>query len=315
MTATATRPEPTRTETPLALLAAVGAVVLWASAFVVIRTTGQHLSPGAMTLGRLLAAAAVITPFALRRVPGRRLPRGRDWWLVAAYGVLWFAAYTTSVNAAELQLDAGTTALLVNVAPVIITGYAMLRMGERISAALVIGLIIAFAGTALIAAGQHWAAGSAQPRSLVGVGLALLAAVLYAIGTLTQKAALRRIDPVPATWLGCLIGTAVCLPFAPSLITELAVAPPSAIAGMIYLGVFPTALGFTLWAYALTRMPASRLSVSSYLVPAVAVLLAWLILGELPTPLALAGGALCLAGVGVSRLNRTIRWSAITGRD
>ncbi|WP_246186693.1 DMT family transporter [Microlunatus speluncae] len=310
MTATIASPDQTRTDSPLAMLAAVGAVVLWASAFVVIRMTGPHLSPGALTLGRLLAAVAVITPFALRRVSGRRLPRGRDWWLVAAYGVLWFAAYTTSVNAAELQLDAGTTALLVNVAPVIVIGFAALRMGERISAPLVIGLIIAFTGTAMIAAGQQFATGQpGQPRSLVGVGLALLAAVLYAVGTLTQKAALRRTDPVSATWLGCLIGTAVCLPFAPTLITELAAAPPAAIIGTVYLGIFPTALGFTLWAYALTRMPASRLSVSSYLVPAVAVLLAWLLLAELPAPLALVGGALCLAGVGVSRLNRSIRRS------
>lgn len=305
MTATTSSPDRAQTDTPssLALLAAVGAVVLWASAFVVIRMVGPHLSPGAMTLGRLVAAALVITPFALWRGAGRRLPRGRDWWLVAAYGVLWFAAYTTSVNAAELQLDAGTTALLVNVAPVIITAYATLRMGERISAPLVIGLIIAFGGTALIAVGQQLAGGQpGQPRSLVGVGLALLAAVLYAIGTLTQKAALRRSDPVPATWLGCLIGTVACLPFAPALITELTVAPPSAVIGVLYLGIFPTALGFSLWAYALTRMPAGQLSVSSYLVPAVAVLLAWLILGELPAPLALVGGALCLAGVGVSRL-------------
>lgn len=292
-------PAPTRTGHRLAALAALGAVVLWASAFVVIRTTGQHLSPGAMTLGRLAVATLVITPFALRRGIRSRLPRGRDWWLVVAYGVLWFAIYTTSVNAAELHLDAGTTALLVNLAPVIITGYATLRMGERLSLPLVLGLVVAFTGTALIAAGQQ-----GQVRSLLGVALALLAAVLYAIGTLTQKAALRRTDPLTVTWLGCVIGTVVCLPFAPMLITELAAAPTSAVLGIGYLGVFPTALGFTLWAYALTRTPASQLSVSSYLVPAVAVLLGWLILGELPTLLGLVGGTLCLAGLGLSRLRR-----------
>ncbi|GAB3766682.1 DMT family transporter [Microlunatus parietis] len=292
-------PDPTRTDGRLAPVAALGAVVLWASAFVVIRTTGQHLSPGAMTLGRLVAATLVITPFVLRPGIRARLPRGRDWWLVAAYGVLWFATYTTSVNAAELHLDAGTTALLVNLAPVIITGYATLRMGERLSLPLVLGLVVAFAGTALIAAGQQ-----GHTRSLLGVGLALLAAVLYAVGTLTQKAALRRTDPLTVTWLGCVIGTVACLPFAPMLITELATAPVSAILAVGYLGVFPTALGFTLWAYALTRTPASQLSVSSYLVPAVAVLLAWLLLGELPNPLALVGGALCLAGLGLSRLRR-----------
>lgn len=301
-TATTAVPAPARTDNRLAPVAALGAVVLWASAFVVIRTTGQHLSPGAMTLGRLVAATLVITPFVLRSGLRGRLPRGRDWLLVAAYGVLWFAIYTTSVNAAELHLDAGTTALLVNLAPVIITGYATLRMGERLSLPLVLGLVVAFTGTALIAAGQQ-----GHTRSLLGVALALLAALLYAIGTLTQKSALRRTDPLTVTWLGCVIGTVACLPFAPMLITELATAPPSAILGVGYLGVFPTALGFTLWAYALTRTPASQLSVSSYLVPAVAVLLGWLLLGELPTVLALVGGALCLAGLGLSRLNRSPR--------
>lgn len=303
MTVTTTTAGRARTGSTLALLAALGAVLLWASAFIVIRTTGQHISPGAMALGRLLVAAVVITPFALaRRGRPLRLPRGRDWWLIAAYGVLWFAAYTTSVNAAELYLDAGTTALLVNLAPVIITVFAALRMGERFTVPIVIGLIVAFAGTALIAAGQ-----GGHSANLLGVGLALLAAILYAIGTLTQKAALRRTDPVTATWLGCLIGLAACLPFAPMLITELTVAPITAILGVGYLGVFPTALGFTLWAYALTRTPAGQLSISSYLVPAVAVLLAWLLLSELPTPLGLLGGALCLTGLALSRLPRRDR--------
>ncbi|GCA97813.1 DMT family transporter [Mycolicibacterium sp. NCC-Tsukiji] len=55
------------------------------------------------------------------------------------------------------------------------------------------------------------------------------------------------------------------------------------------------------WSYATTRLTAGRAASTSYLVPPVVVLLAWLVLGEAPAPLAALGGALCLAGVAVTR--------------
>jgi drug/metabolite transporter (DMT)-like permease len=68
------------------------------------------------------------------------------------------------------------------------------------------------------------------------------------------------------------------------------------------MGLFPTAIAFLTWSYALSRTSAGRLATSSYVVPALAVLLSWLLLGEVPVPLAFVGGALCLAGVAVTRL-------------
>ena len=78
-------------------------------------------------------------------------------------------------------------------------------------------------------------------------------------------------------------------------------ADPSAVRWAVYLGVFPTALAFTTWAYALARTTAGRMGATTYLVPPLADLMGWMILGELPPALALLGGALCLAGVAVSR--------------
>ncbi len=69
----------------------------------------------------------------------------------------------------------------------------------------------------------------------------------------------------------------------------------------IYLGVFPTAIAFTTWAYALSRTTAGRMGALTYLVPPLAVLLGWVLLGEVPPVAALAGGALCLAGVALTR--------------
>jgi drug/metabolite transporter (DMT)-like permease len=101
--------------------------------------------------------------------------------------------------------------------------------------------------------------------------------------------------------LGFAAATIVCLPFAPTLVGDLDAADPTAIAWIVYLGLGPTALGFATWAYALRRMSAGRLASLAYLIPVVAILLGWAILGETPPWLAAVGGALCLAGVYVAR--------------
>jgi drug/metabolite transporter (DMT)-like permease len=279
----------------LPLIAAAVTMILWASAFIVIRSTGVHYSPGPLALGRLAAGSVALSLVAALRP--RRLPRGRPLLLIIGYGVLWFGIYAILVNAAEHHLDAGTTALVVNVGPILIAVLAGIYLKEGFPRGLVTGLVIAFAGVATIAV-----ATSTGRHDTLGVLLALGAAALYAVGVLLQKQALRDVDPFTATWLGCLAGTVACLPYAPGLLTELRHAPGSATLGVIYLGLFPTAIAFATWAYALKRMSAGSLSSSSYLVPGIAVLLSWLFLGEVPAALAFAGGALCLLGVAVTRL-------------
>ncbi len=83
--------------------------------------------------------------------------------------------------------------------------------------------------------------------------------------------------------------------------SDLAAAPMSATLNVLYLGLFPTALAFTTWAYALSRTTAARMGATTYSVPALVVAMAWLLLGETPALLTLAGGVLCLAGVAVTR--------------
>jgi drug/metabolite transporter (DMT)-like permease len=78
-------------------------------------------------------------------------------------------------------------------------------------------------------------------------------------------------------------------------------ASASNVAWVVYLGLFPTAIGFVTWAYALARTSAGRLAATTYLVPAISILLGWAFLGETPAALAFAGGAVCLVGVAVAR--------------
>jgi drug/metabolite transporter (DMT)-like permease len=217
------------------------------------------------------------------------------------YGVAWFGAYNVALNISEHTLDAGTSAMLVGIGPILIALGGGAFLGEGVPRWLLIGTGVAFLGVVLIGLGTSLAAGAGRPVDVVGVLWALVAAVTYAIGVLVQKPAIRRLPAGQVTFLGCAIGMVACLPFAGELAGDLSRAPASADLGILYLGIVPTAIGFSTWAYALQRMPAGRLGISTYIVPVIAVVLALIVFGELPTWLAIAGGVLALAGVALSR--------------
>jgi drug/metabolite transporter (DMT)-like permease len=279
----------------LAIAAAGVTVVLWASAFVGIRAAGDDFSPGGLALGRLAVAAVVLGLLVLaRREP---LPAARDLPLIALSGLLWLGAYSVLLNAAEQRVDAGTAAMLVNVGPILIALLAGYLLGEGYPRTLFAGCAIAFAGVIVIATATSDGGGAGGP----GVALCLLAALGYAGGVVAQKVALRRVSSLQTIFLSCVFAAIGCAWAAPSLARGVEAASGSNIAWVVYLGLFPTAIGFVTWAYALARTSAGRLAATTYLVPAISILLGWAFLGETPPQLAFVGGAVCLVGVAVAR--------------
>ncbi|MGW1560210.1 DMT family transporter [Streptomyces sp. NPDC002144] len=278
-----------------AAAAAAVTVVLWASAFVSIRSAGTAYSPGALALGRLLSGSLVLGVILVVRRAG--LPPRSAWRGILISGVLWFGFYSVVLNWGEQQVDAGTAALVVNIGPILIALLGAKILGDPMPPRLLAGMAVSFAGAVAVGLSMSGEGGS----SVLGVVLCLLAAISYAAGVVAQKPALGQAGALQVTAFGCLVGAVLCLPFAGQLAHEAAHAPVSATLNMVYLGVFPLALAFTTWAYALARTTASRMGATTYAVPALVVLMSWLALGEVPGLLTLAGGALCLAGVAVSR--------------
>ena len=294
-------PAPITGRARVLLLGAIAFTILaWASAFIVIRGVAPEIGGGALALGRLLVgtlALAVIVAVGRRWV----WPNRREWLQLLLYGVAWFGAYNVALNIAEHTLDAGTAAMIVGVGPILIALGAGIVLGEGVPRWLIIGAGVAFFGVVLIGIGTSLASGGERPIDVVGVLWGLLAAITYTAGVLAQKPVLRRISSGQATFIGCVIGLIACLPFAGQLVAEAASASPAAIAGVVYLGVVPTALAFTTWGYALARVPAGQLGISTYVVPPIAVIAGWLVFNEIPTVLTIIGGALCLTGVALSR--------------
>jgi drug/metabolite transporter (DMT)-like permease len=198
--------------------------------------------------------------------------------------------YQLLLNAGERVVPAGTASLLVATAPVYASLLAVAFLGEHATRRRWAGSAVALAGTALIAASHGLGFGTSAL-------IVLAAAVLQAIFHTAQKPLLARYTGFEVTAYAMWAGTVFVLPWTGSLLHALPHAGGAAIGSAVFLGLAPSAAGFVLWAYAMARTDVGRVTVSLYLVPAAAIGISLVWLGEIPGPAELIGGAIALAGV------------------
>ena len=265
-------------------------VLLWGSAFAAIRAALEHFSATHLSVLRLLVASAVLCVIAAAR--GVRLPAARDVPAIAAVGFAGMTAYQLLLNSGERTVPAGTASLLVNLSPVFTAAAASLWLDERMTRRRWTGVAIACSGASLISvAGRDGLA--LEQGALLVLGAAAAQAAFF-VG---QKPLLRRYGSLELTTWAMTLGAAMTLPFAAGLPAEVASAPAEALLAVAFLGAGASAVGFVTWAYACARVDVSVAAATLYAVPVVAFSAGWLWLGERPAPVALAGGAIALAGV------------------
>ncbi len=277
---------------PSFLLAACVAVAMigWGWSWVGIRAAVRHYDPGPLAFGRYLVASLVLLPLWLRR--GGRWPGRSDAPAVIAAGLLGLTIYNLCINAGERTVTAGTAAFIAAGIPVMLTLGGRLFFGERVTAAGSAGMAVAFAGVALSTVG-------AEGHIRVSPGaLLILAAVVGTTGYgLLNKRLIARYRPLDVTTWAIWVGTLGLAGYAPALVRTAPQAPAGATLNLVLLGIIPGALCYTLWGFAMSRMSLARLASWMFAIPLAAVAFGWLLLGELPPPLASIGGAITLAGV------------------
>ena len=127
--------------------AAAVTVVLWASAFVAIRSAGGHFAPGALALGRLLVASLALGVVWL--LSGGGWPARAAWPGILCSGLLWFGLYMVTLNWGEREVDAGTAAMLVNIGPILLALLAGWLLHEGFPRRLAAGMAVSFGGAVL----------------------------------------------------------------------------------------------------------------------------------------------------------------------
>ncbi|WP_088102968.1 DMT family transporter [Halalkalibacter urbisdiaboli] len=271
-------------------------IILWGSAFPGIKLGLESFSAEHLSALRLFIGAFALIIFAI--IKKIQFPDIRDVPVIFLLGFLGFTVYHTALSFGENDVTAGAASLLVTMTPIFSAILATVFLKEKYSKIGWLGSIIALLGVAMISFGME------GPISVLAVGalLILIAALGESFYFVFQTKYLEKYGFLPFTVYTIVAGSLFMVFFLPGTVAEISDASVSDISAIVYLGLFPTVIPYFALAYVTSKVGASEATSSLYLTPVVALLISWLILSEIPTLLALVGGALTLIGVSLSSL-------------
>jgi drug/metabolite transporter (DMT)-like permease len=270
------------------MLLIVVAVLFWASSFVGIRAALIDYSPIAIAVLRFVVSSLALILIAISRKT--RLPEREDRFHFALLGLVLFANHI-ALNYGTRTITAGETTLIVSTSQLFQVLLAYLFLKETISNRFLLGLFVCFLGVTIISFQN-----SIGMSFNLGVVFVLLAAITNAIFFILQKPLLRRYRPLEVISYSTWIATLLFLPFGRGAVDVVSGANTSSTAAVVYIGI-AAAIANMCWSKVLSRMEASRAAVFLYAIPVTAIMIGFLWLRELPSPISCLGGAIILGGV------------------
>lgn len=267
-------------------------MILWGTAFPMIKIALGDLSAPHLTLLRHLVASATFVPLLLA-FRARLLPRRADVPFFFLLGVVGYTVYHLGLNYGQTNVSAGAASLIIATAPAITALLAVWLVGERLPAMGWVGSAVAFLGVALIVIGDSGGGLSFN----VYAWLIVLAAVATSFYAILQRRMFSRYRPIEVAAFATWAGTVPMLAFLPGVAADVAAAAPSALLATIYIGVFPSAVAYTIFAFALSKAPVTVVAAALYMVPVFSLVASWLLVGEVPGPLTVVGGAVAIGGI------------------
>lgn len=265
-------------------------IVSWAAAFPLIRIALNELAPIQLAAARFAIAAILIVAWlAWTRPP---LPARSDALRIFLCGLAGIALYNIFLNTGQQTVAAGAASFIVNGAPIITALLALVFLNERFTIWGWIGTLVSFTGIGIIASGQPGGLSFGAGAMFI-VGAAICTASYFVL----QKPLVAKYGAMPCAAYTMLTGALLLSPWLPAATATLANASHLTIGAVVALAVFPAALGYATWTYALGYFGAARGSNFLYLIAPVATALAFLFTAEVPNVQTLAGGALAITGV------------------
>ncbi|WP_085993550.1 DMT family transporter [Oceanobacillus senegalensis] len=277
-----------------ALFLALFTVVIWASSFAGIRASllGGYTT-GHLVLVRFLTASGMFLLYSLLPGVHFHLPRKEDLLRIILLGWLGITVYHTGLTFGVESITAGTASMIVGSAPVFTAIIAVFILKERLALFSWIGLGIGFIGIILITLGTAGANFSISE----GAFFVLIATIATSIFFVFQKPLHGRYKPIELTAYFTWAGTLPMLIFSPGLFETLQTATMEAHLSALFVGIFPAALGYAAWGIAISLGNPSSVTSMLYIEPVIAIVIAWLWLGEWPNSLSLIGGTVAISSV------------------
>jgi len=278
--------------------------VVWGSTYLAMRVVVRDMPALAAAGTRFSCAGAIMGLVALVADRGRGWPDRRQWLDYGAVGVLLLSVGNSLVMWAERTVPSGIAALIVATVPVwILLLDGLRRRGEPWTARVWLGTAIGLAGVALVAR-PPGEVGSAHWLAIVALQVACLS---WTIGSLHAQRVPERLPLASTAAVEMLAGGLVALAasrFAGEDWSALRAASAHAWAGVAYLVVFGSLVGFTAFAYCLNELPATTVGTYAYVNPVVAVVLGRAVLAEPLTGGLVVGGGLIVLSVALTTLRK-----------
>ena len=274
--------------------AALTTIFLWASAFPGVRYVLNYYSAQSVMLLRFVVASVVL--LIMLRVTKSKLPCKKDIPMLALAGFMGIFLYMLLFNIGVATVPSGVSSFLISSAPVYTTLLSMIVLKEKVNKFCWLGILTSLCGVAIIT--------FSQMRGFelnIGVLLLVAASISASVFFILQRKLIKKYTPLEVTAYPILFGTLPMLIFLPGTIGDMPGVPLTVNLIIVYLGVFPAAISYFTWGYALSKAKSTaNATMFLYLVPFTASILAFLWLGETFSPFAFLGGLVIIGVMVVS---------------
>lgn len=285
-------------------LAGVLMVLTWGSSSVATKVGMGGYDPGQLTLLRFLITAGVMILFAL--ATRMRLPARRDILPLIGLGLIGISITQFTFTYGMVNVDPGTAMFLVSTVPVMTAVIARFTLGERLTIAGWSGIGLTVVGTTVLVLGKGQGVDYTR-----GALILLFGAFTEAWYYILQKPFLRRYSGVEVSTWALIAATLPMLVFLPGLGGQVASASIEETGAVVYVALGAGVVGYACMAIVNSRLPASVAAVLMAGLPPVALVTAWIWIGDVPAMVSILGGAMSLAGM----LLVTLRGAAVPVPD
>ncbi|HDA0942131.1 TPA: DMT family transporter [Staphylococcus aureus] len=269
-------------------------IILWGSAFPMIKIALNDFSAESLSAFRLILATIILLPFVIiKKLP---TPELRDIPVIFILGFCGFVIYHTALNFGETLIIAGISGILVSTTPIFSSALAYIFLKEHFSKWNWLSSLVAFIGISIISISKD----DYTTINVLGVFIILLASFSESLYFTFQKKYIEKYGFIAFTLYTIMASSPFMLIFIPEIINDIHGATFTSIVSVLYLAIFPTIIPYVLLAYIVKSVGVSDATMSLYLTPIVSLLLSYLLLDELPTTLAIIGGIITLLGVSLS---------------
>ena len=285
-----------RTKQTHVYIMALVTILMWSSSFAATRFSLEHYSPGSIMLLRFITAS--ITLIVIGIIKKIRRPKKKDLPMFVAGGCIGIFLYMFFFNTGAVTVVSGVSSFIIASSPVFTIIMSRLLLKEVVKPACWAGVAVSFCGLVLVMLSQ-----TTEFSLNIGVLLLLGSAICTSGHNVIQRGLLKSYTALEATTYTILAATVFMLAFLPNVIRELPGSPLPVNLVVIYLGIFPAALAYLSWGWALSKVKKTTyVTVFLYLTPLVASAIAYFWLGETFSVLALLGGVVIIAGMVITNI-------------